>query len=43
MEEISFEDLYVANDDFQKVFFEKAYFPTSPVTSSLVIIKLNRE
>lgn len=33
MEEISFEDLYVANDDFQKVFFEKAYSPTSPVTS----------
>lgn len=33
MKEISFEDLYVANDDFQKVFFEKAYFPTSPITS----------
>lgn len=33
MEEVSFEDLYIANDDFQKVFFEKAYFPTSPITS----------
>lgn len=33
MKEISFEDLYVANDDFQKVFFEKAYFPISPITS----------
>jgi len=33
MEEVSFEDLYAANADFQKVFFDKAYFPTGPVTS----------
>ncbi|MCM1561704.1 MAG: hypothetical protein NC123_19545 [Butyrivibrio sp.] len=33
MEEVLFEDLYDANGDFQKVFFEKAYFPTSPITS----------
>lgn len=33
MKEITFEDLYVANEDFQKIFFEKAYFPTNPITS----------
>lgn len=33
MEEISFGDLYATKEDFQKIFFEKAYFPTDPITS----------
>lgn len=33
LDEISFEDLYTADDDFEKIFFEKAYFPTEPFTS----------
>ncbi len=30
---IRFTDLYAVNADFEKVFFQKAYFPTNPVTS----------
>lgn len=33
MEEIHFEDLYIANDAFQTTFFEHAFYPTDPVTS----------
>lgn len=33
MEEISFEDMYNADEGFQEIFFEKAYFPTDSVTS----------
>lgn len=33
MEEITFEDLYTVNTDFLNTFFDKAFFPTDPVTS----------
>lgn len=33
MEEITFEDLYTVNTDFINTFFDKAFFPTNPVTS----------
>lgn len=33
MKEITFEDLYTANTDFTNIFFEKAFFPTEPITS----------
>lgn len=33
LEEITFEDLYTVDDNFEKIFFEKAYFPTEPITS----------
>lgn len=33
MKEITLKDLYNTNEEFEKVFFEKAYFPTEPVTS----------
>lgn len=33
LEEITFEDLYTVDDNFKKIFFEKAYFPTEPITS----------
>lgn len=33
LEEITFEDLYIVDDNFEKIFFEKAYFPTEPITS----------
>ena len=33
MREIRLEDLYLVNADFEKMFFEKAYFPSAPVTS----------
>lgn len=33
MKEITLKDLYTINDDFEKVFFEKAFFPTNPITS----------
>jgi len=33
MKEITFTDLYAADAGFEKVFFDKAFFPTKPVTS----------
>lgn len=33
MQEIYLKDLYDTNIEFQNIFFEKAYFPTSPITS----------
>ncbi len=33
MKEITLKDLYTTNADFEKVFFDKAFFPTDPVTS----------
>lgn len=33
LEEITFEDLYSVDGNFEKIFFEKAYFPTEPITS----------
>lgn len=33
LEEITFEDLYTVDDNFEKTFFEKSYFPTEPITS----------
>lgn len=33
MKEITLKDLYNTNKEFAKVFFEKAYFPTEPITS----------
>lgn len=33
MEEITFEDLYIANTDFTNIFFNKAFFPANPITS----------
>lgn len=33
MKEVILKDLYVLNDDFQKVFFQKTFFPTDPITS----------
>ncbi len=33
MKEIKLNDLYRTNDDFVKTFFEKATFPTNPITS----------
>lgn len=33
MKEMTLKDLYNTNEEFEKVFFEKAYFPTDPVTS----------
>lgn len=33
MKEISLKDLYNTNEDFKKVFFEKAFFPENPITS----------
>lgn len=31
LKEVSFEDMYRADEDFQKVFFGKAYYPADPV------------
>lgn len=33
MKEITLKDLYKTDADFEKVFFEKAFFPTDPITS----------
>ncbi|WFR58994.1 hypothetical protein QA584_07910 [Anaerocolumna sp. AGMB13025] len=33
MKEITLKDLYTTNADFEKVFFEKAFFPADPITS----------
>lgn len=33
MKEITLKDLYTTNADFAKVFFDRAYFPSNPVTS----------
>nr|WP_314462628.1 hypothetical protein [uncultured Clostridium sp.] len=33
MKEITFKDLYTTNADFEKVFFDKAFFPANPLTS----------
>ncbi|MGB8455992.1 MAG: hypothetical protein WCD89_27215 [Anaerocolumna sp.] len=33
MKEITLKNLYKTNADFEKVFFEKAFFPTNPITS----------
>ncbi|MDW2796284.1 hypothetical protein RZO55_01605 [Clostridium boliviensis] len=33
MKEITFKDLYTTNADFEKVFFDKAAFPSNPLTS----------
>ncbi|WP_310603663.1 hypothetical protein [Anaerosporobacter sp.] len=33
MKEVTLKELYTINDEFEKVFFEKAYFPTNPITS----------
>jgi hypothetical protein len=33
MEEITLKDLYTTSADFEKVFFDKAFFPTNPITS----------
>lgn len=33
MKEITLKDLYTTNADFEKVFFDKAFFPTDPITS----------
>jgi hypothetical protein len=33
MKEITLNDLYTTNADFEKVFFDKAFFPTNPITS----------
>lgn len=33
MKEITLKDLYTTNADFEKVFFDKAFFPTNPITS----------
>ncbi|HWT75622.1 MAG TPA: hypothetical protein VN258_13030 [Mobilitalea sp.] len=33
MKEITLKDLYTTNADFEKVFFDSAYFPTNPITS----------
>ncbi len=33
MKEITFKDLYKTNADFEKVFFDKAFFPENPLTS----------
>lgn len=33
MQEVSFAELYTANQEFESVFFEKAYAPTAPKTS----------
>ena len=33
MDEVTFGDLYATDDGFEEVFFEKAFFPTNPVTS----------
>ena len=33
MKEITFKDLYTTNADFEKVFFDKAFFPENPLTS----------
>ena len=33
MKEITLEDLYNINSDFEKVFFSKAFYPTDPITS----------
>nr|WP_288826241.1 hypothetical protein [uncultured Clostridium sp.] len=33
MKEITFKDLYTANADFEKVFFDKSFFPSNPLTS----------
>ena len=32
-EEIPLKNLYTINDNFEEVFFEKAFFPTNPITS----------
>lgn len=39
MKEVTLTDLYLLNDDFQKVFFDKAFFPTDPMTSEESIFK----
>jgi len=33
LKEITLKDLYTTDADFEKVFFDKAFFPTDPVTS----------
>lgn len=33
MKEIKLDELYTMNDEFEKIFFEKATFPTEPITS----------
>ena len=33
MKELTLNDLYTTNEDFKKVFFEKAFFPENPITS----------
>lgn len=33
MKEVTLKDLYTTNADFEKVFFDKAFFPTDPITS----------
>jgi hypothetical protein len=33
MKEITLKDLYTTDADFEKVFFDKAFFPTDPITS----------
>jgi hypothetical protein len=33
MKEVTLKDLYTTNTDFEKVFFDKAFFPTDPITS----------
>ena len=33
LEEIPLKNLYTINDNFEEVFFEKAFFPTNPITS----------
>lgn len=33
MEELTLEDMYVTNEEFETVFFERAFFPIDPVTS----------
>ncbi|KYH34985.1 nicotine adenine dinucleotide glycohydrolase (NADase) [Clostridium tepidiprofundi DSM 19306] len=33
MKEITLKDLYTTNADFKKTFFDKAFFPTNPMTS----------
>jgi len=33
LKEITLKDLYAANADFEKVFFDKAFFPENPITS----------
>lgn len=33
MKEITLKDLYTTNAEFEKVFFDKAFFPTEPITS----------